>query len=116
MTSLLTKELKEKAEAQWNPNASIEVKEVVARFHNPASKWSWYLIEMDPEDEGYCFGIVEGFVVEMGYFTMQELEANCGHKLFGISRDEKFQPTNARELLAKLKGGLPENSYREREE
>jgi hypothetical protein len=41
-------------------------------FH-PASQWTWYLTEYDPET-GQAFGMVVGHEAELGYFSIEEME------------------------------------------
>ena len=38
-----------------------------AKLFSPYTNWTWYITEMDPET-GQCFGLVEGFERELGYF------------------------------------------------
>ena len=47
---------------------------VVARvkLFSPYNSWRWYVTEWDAET-GLCFGLVEGFETEMGYFSVDEL-------------------------------------------
>jgi len=72
--------------------------------------WTWYVIEGSPVDEnGYCdtdkpkvdflfFGLVNGIEVELGYFSLSELESARG--LFGlpVERDLYFRPTRLSEV------------------
>ena len=69
---LLTKEIKTKAEKQYNQGGEMSQK-VVAKFFDPVGSWTWYLMNKDPES-GYCWGIVDGMAVEMGSFMIEELE------------------------------------------
>ena len=48
------------------------------------------VIEYDGED--LCFGYVEGFENELGYFTLSELQANRGKLGCSIERDRYFTP------------------------
>jgi len=67
------------------------------KFFTPDSQWTWYPTEFDGRD--ICFGLVSGFEVELGYFSMSELEGVRG--LFGlpIERDLYFQPASLNELM-----------------
>ena len=47
---------------------------VQAVLFHPRSVWRWFVTEFDGED--LCFGLVEGFEVEFGYFSKSELEGN----------------------------------------
>ncbi len=54
--------------------------------------WDWYATEYDPET-GDCFGMVVGFEVEWGYFSLRELEAvNRGLGFCAVERDLHFEP------------------------
>ena len=59
-------------------------------------------MNQDPEDPDYLWGIVKGFEVEMGSFSLSELEAVRGRFGLGIERDLYFTPIPAREVWDKL--------------
>jgi hypothetical protein len=99
---LFTKEIKEKAKSQYPLGAEMENQMIVAKFFNPAGAGTWYLMNMDPEDEDYCWGIVDLFEVEMGSFSKSELENFNGFLGLGIERDLYFETINAKELWQKL--------------
>lgn len=52
-------------------NLDEDRKQVWAHFF--VGGWDWYVLEYDPE-ERRCFGLVSGHEVELGYFTIDELE------------------------------------------
>ena len=62
----------------------------LVRFFHSFSSWEWFLIEFDPVQR-LCFGLVNGFKSELGYFSLTELESlevlGCG-----IERDTHFKP------------------------
>ena len=64
------------------------------------SNWTWYIIEIDKQDNNTCFGFVDGLEQELGYFTIRELENLKG--LFGlkVELDTSFNTTK----LSKIKG------------
>ena len=66
----------------------------------PNSNWTWYIIEINKQDNNTCFGFVDGLEQELGYFTIRELENLRG--LFGlkVELDSSFTPTK----LSKIKG------------
>lgn len=78
-------------------NQSAEQKIVWLRLYVPDNVWSLYIIEYDPE-ERLCFGLVEGFESEMGYFSLTELESikSQGMK---VVRDKNFTPTTLDKLI-----------------
>jgi hypothetical protein len=63
------------------------------KFFDVCGSWTWYVIEYDPEEK-LCFGYVDGFEAELGYFTLIELE-QLGAR---IERDKFFKPTPLSEI------------------
>lgn len=61
------------------------------KFFYPDFSWSWYVIEFDGDDR--CFGLVDGFEKELGYFRLSELLENRGTLGLQIERDLYFTPT-----------------------
>ena len=103
---LFTKEIEEKAQAQFQQGAEMESQTIVAKFFNPSGAGTWYLMNQDPKDPDYCWGIVDWFEVEMGSFSKSELENFKGPLGLGIERDIYFEPINAKELWEKLMKGI----------
>jgi len=80
------------------------------KFFSPDAGWTWYASEGSPVDEnGYFdtdkekidflfFGLVSGFEVEFGYFSLSELESAHGSLGLPIERDLYFEPKSLREL------------------
>lgn len=99
---LYTKEIIEKAKAQYPLGSDMDSQLIVAKYFNPTGAGTWYLMNMDPEDEDYSWGIVDLFEVEMGSFSKSELENFKGALGLGIERDLYFEPINAKELWQKL--------------
>ena len=93
----MTKEIKEKAQKQYDEGSDME-QMVVAKFFG--GNWTWYLMNMD-EDEDYCWGIVKGFAVEMGSFSMEELKSMQPR----IQRDLYFEPMKAKDVWEQLNKG-----------
>jgi hypothetical protein len=87
-------------------NALAQVK-----FFTPDSNWTWYASEGSPieanrysdapegEEDFLCFGLVSGFEVEPGYFSLKELEEVRGPLGLPIERDLYFEPRSLQELL-----------------
>ena len=97
---LLTKEIKTKAEKQYNQGGEMSQK-VVAKFFDPVGSWTWYLMNKDPESD-YCWGIVDGNAVEMGSFGLDELQEYTGYFGLGIERDTSFEPVKANVIWKQL--------------
>lgn len=62
------------------------------KIFTPDSQWTWYITEMDPET-GECFGKVCGLESELGYFSIEQLEAIRGPLGLPVERDRYFEPT-----------------------
>jgi hypothetical protein len=71
----------------------------LVKFFTPDSDWTWYASEFDEKD--IFFGLVSGFEVELGYFSLSELEEVRGPLGFPIERDLYYTPKTLEELLAK---------------
>ena len=61
------------------------------KLFTPDSSWSWFLTEFDPVQR-LCFGFVIGLDQELGYFSLDELEAVRGPLGLPIERDLYWQP------------------------
>jgi len=88
--TLMPAELKASVPALYSQE---EVKDpiVQAKYFTPWSNWTWYVLEYDGED--LCFGLVDGFERELGYFSLSELSAIRGPGGLRIERDLYFDPT-----------------------
>ena len=70
------------------------------KYFTPDSSWTWYVTEFDPVDR-LCFGLVIGHEIELGYFSLAELESVTGPLGLHIERDLHFreQPLSKVRLL-----------------
>lgn len=102
---LMTKAIEKLAQAQYNRGNDLNQK-VVAKFFDPTGSWTWYLMNQDPDDKDYLWGIVKGYEVETGSFSLSELQTFRGKWGLGIERDLSFTPMTAKELLDKLEQGV----------
>ena len=66
----------------------------------PSSNWTWYIIEINKEDNNTCFGLVDGFEQELGYFSLTELESISDSYGLKAELDSSFKATR----LSKIKG------------
>ncbi len=64
--------------------------------NSPAAYPTWYASEYDGED--MFFGLVSGFEVELGYFSLIELEGIRGNLGLPVERDLYFKPASLYEL------------------
>ena len=77
-----------------------------AKLFSPYNGWTWYITEMDPET-GQCFGLVDGFEKEIGYFDLTELaETTVFSGVPAVERDLYWQPRT----LGQIKSGSPVDS------
>ena len=102
---LLTKEISDKLQEQF-PQGSAFEQMVIAKLFDPCGSWTWYVMNQDPEDPDYLWGIVDGFEVEMGSFSLSELQTFNGPLGLGIERDLNFLPMPARDIWEKLNRGV----------
>jgi hypothetical protein len=102
---LMTKAIETAARAQYPMGADLDSQKVIAKFFNPTGSWTWYLLNQDPEDPDYLWGIVSGHDVEMGSFSLSELQKFRGQFGLGIERDIHFRPRPALEVWEQLKKG-----------
>src|SRR5207248_9087220 len=100
----------------------VEDPMVICKFFHPLSHWTWYAYEGSPVDEnGYYdtdkekvdflfFGWVYGDFPELGYFSLNEMQAVQVMGL-GIERDEHFTPmklSEVKKLHPSSAAGAPE--------
>ena len=97
---LFTKAIEAKAQAQYHLGADMEKQVVVAKFFNPSG--TWWLMNQDPQDPDYLWGVVDLFEVEIGSFSKSELENYVGVYGLGIERDLYFEEVNAKVLFDRL--------------
>jgi len=62
------------------------------RLFTPDSNWTWYIIEFSKEDQNTCFGYVIGHEVELGYFSLSEIEEVRDPLGLAVERDTTFTP------------------------
>ncbi len=77
-----------------DPNAVL----APAKLFSPYNGWRWYITEWDAET-GLCFGLVEGFETELGYFDLMELaETTVFGGIPAIERDLYWTPKTLGEI------------------
>ena len=69
------------------------------KFFTPDSSWTWYASEFDGED--IFFGLVIGFEIELGYFSLSELKSVKGPLGLPIERDLHYESKTIQELMDK---------------
>lgn len=94
---LLTKAIRSKLPSLGSTDCQSHDQVMVqAKFFTPDSSWSWFATEFDGDDT--FFGLVVGFEVEMGYWSLSELEGTRGPWGLPIERDLWFEPTPLSQL------------------
>ena len=103
---LMTKELGETIPALY-ANENVENYDSVvvpAKLFSPYTGWRWYITEWDAET-GLCFGLVEGFETELGYFELTELaETTVFGGVPAVERDLYWKPKTIGEIRGRLLG------------
>ena len=99
---LFTQEIEKLAKKQYPHGNDMENQVIVAKFFNPFGQGTWYLMNQDPDDPDYLWGIVHLFEVEVGSFSKSELENVELSFGLGIERDLYFEQVNALEMYRKL--------------
>jgi len=99
---LLTKQIladfKKQGYTDGKPSDQVKV---IVKFFNPVGAGNWYAVEYD-EKERIFFGFVSLFNDwndELGYFSLDELEAYRGPLGLGIERDMHFGDHTLQEIL-----------------
>ena len=76
-----------------------------AKLFSPYNGWTWYITEYDAET-GLCFGLVEGFEMELGYFDLSELaEVTVFGSVPAVERDLYWQPETIGEIRRQSRAG-----------
>ena len=71
-----------------------------AKLFSPYSNWTWFITEWDRET-GECFGLVQGFETELGYFWLDELaEVTVFGAVPAVERDLYWKPKTLGEIRA----------------
>ena len=67
------------------------------KFFTPWTNWTWYGVEYDPIEKLF-YGLVDGFEMELGYFSLDELAFISGPMGLTIERDMWWEPTSIRKI------------------
>ena len=97
---LMTKEIGDSIPALY-ANEQVENYDSVlahAKLFSPYTGWTWYITEWQAET-GLCFGLVEGYETELGYFDLTELaEATVFGGVPAVERDLYWKPKTLGEI------------------
>jgi hypothetical protein len=86
---LMTAEILKKIPALYAQDGKGEAAKVYVKIFCPWGNFTWFATEYDPETRQF-FGLVVGFETELGYFSLDELEAIHGPFGLKIERDRHF--------------------------
>ena len=105
---LMTKELGEKIPALYANENAPDYDAVVAhvKLFSPYADWTWYVTEWNPQT-GLCFGLVQGFEEELGYFDLTEMaEAKVRGVVPAVERDLYWKPKTIGEIKRESHGRM----------
>jgi hypothetical protein len=102
---LFTKEIEKKLQAQYPKGPYMDKQDVVVKIFNPYGRGTWYVMNQDPDDPDYLWGIVKLHEVEVGSFLKSDLEKLTIGPGWHLERDLSFRPTNALEVYKGLREG-----------
>ena len=97
---LMTKEIGATIPALYANENAPDYDAVLAhvKLFSPYNGWTWFITEWEAET-GLCFGLVQGFEEELGYFSLTELaEATVFGRLPAIERDLYWEPKTIGEI------------------
>lgn len=93
---LMTTALRKHLPDLYSTDAMGEKALVPVKYFTPDSSWYWYGAEFDGEDT--FFGLVVGHSIELGYFSLSELESLRGPWGLPVERDLHFTPKTLAEI------------------
>ena len=102
---LMTKELADTIPPLYANDGADDPDAVLARvkLFTPFSNWTWYVTEWDAET-GECFGLVDGFEMELGYFSLDEMaEATVLGGVPAVERDLYWKPQTLGEIRGRAR-------------
>ena len=97
---LMTKELGEKIPGLYANENAPDYDAVLAhvKLFSLYNGWTWFITEWEAET-GLCFGLVQGFEEELGYFSLDELaEVTVFGSVPAVERDLYWEPTTLGEI------------------
>ena len=95
---LLTKELLKKLPPIGHSIETKKEPQAIVKWFTPDSNFTWYVAEYDPAT-GQCFGLVDGFAKEFGYFNINEIKALRGPLKLPVERDWSFDAVPLNSLV-----------------
>lgn len=103
---LFTKADDKKLFAQYAKGSDLDNQDVVVKIFNPYGNGTWFIMNSDPDDPDYLWGIADlGYGAEIGSISRSDLENYRNRFGLGFEKDTLFRPTNANELYKGLRSG-----------
>jgi hypothetical protein len=103
---LFTKADNAKLFANYSKGSDMANQNVVVKIFNPYGRGTWFIMNSDPNDPDYLWGIVDlGYGAEVGSISRSDLENYRNRFGLGFERDTSFSPINAREVFKGLQNG-----------
>jgi len=103
---LFTKAIEKQLQAQFPLGAELENQKVICKIFNPYGSGTWYIMNQDPKDPDYLWGICLIEEAECGSVQKSELEKfRLKPYNFGLERDSFFEPKPAIEIWNALREG-----------
>lgn len=106
---LLTQDIRKKLPPLYSQDGKGSKAVAHVKFFTPSSSWTWWATEGSPiKDESdrevdfHFFGLVQGHVKELGYFSLKELEEVRGPMGLPIERDLYWQPKTLEEIAPEM--------------
>lgn len=93
---LLPQEIAERLPPLYSQEEEGENAIAHVKFFTPWSGWTWYASEYTPTERLF-FGVVVGHERELGYFSLDEIEAIRGPGGLAIERDLYWTPKPLKE-------------------
>jgi hypothetical protein len=92
--------------ANYSKGSDMANQKVVVKIFNPYGRGRWFIMNSDPNDPNYLWGIVQmDNFIEVGSISRGDLENFRNLMGYGLERDYSFSPINAREVFQGLQNG-----------
>lgn len=103
---LFTKSDNAKLFANYSKGSDMATQNVVVKIFNPYGNGRWYIMNSDPNDPDYMWGIVDlGQGAEIGSISRSDLENYRNRFGWKFERDMSFRPKNSSLVLKGLNEG-----------
>ncbi len=93
MTKLLQQRHLEKLRENWGDKDTDQIP--VVKLFLTGTSWTWLIVDVDPEDPDYAFGLADigHQCVELGYISLTEIQnVTKTDPLLQLERDYSFSP------------------------